>query len=133
MSGGGKAMTTMRRAVLILDHGSRRDDANVLVATVAEQVRARRPELHVVHAHMELAEPSFHAGVAACVAAGATEIVVHPYFLGAGRHTLETIPALVSEARQRHPQLSIRVGAHLGLHEKLVEVVLERIDEAIEE
>ena len=123
----------MRRAVLILDHGSRRQDANDLIASVAERIRARRPDLHVEHAHMEIAEPGFLEAVAACVAAGATEIVVHPYFLGAGRHTLETIPALVSEAQQRHPHVSIRITAHLGLHEKLVEVVLERISESLDD
>ena len=46
---------------------------------------------------------------------------------------LETIPALVSEAQQRHPHVAIRITAHLGLHEKLVEVVLERIDETLDD
>ena len=121
-----------RRAVLILDPGSRQHDATALRASVAERIRGLRPDLVVEHAHMEIAEPSFLDGVASCVAAGATEIIVHPYFLGAGRHTLETIPSLVSEAQQRHPHVAIRITAHLGLHDKLVEIVLERIDEALD-
>lgn len=121
-----------RRAILIVDHGSRLDEANELVVRVADRIRERLPGLHVEHAHMEIAEPTFFDGVAACVAAGATEIVVHPYFLGDGRHTRETIPELASEAEQRHAGVTIRVSAHLGLHDKLVEVVLERIGDALE-
>jgi len=121
---------TTRRAVLIVDHGSRQAGANELVVRLAARVREVRPDLHVEHAHMEIAEPTFFDGVAACVAAGATEIVVHPYFLGDGRHTSETIPELIAEAERLHEGVSIRASAHLGLHDKLVEIVLERIAEA---
>jgi sirohydrochlorin ferrochelatase len=122
-----------RTAVLIVDHGSRLDEANELVVRVADRIRERLPDdLHVAHAHMEIAEPTFFDGVAACVAAGATDIVVHPYFLGDGRHTRETIPELVREAERRHEHVTIRVSAHLGLHDKLLDVVLERIDEALD-
>lgn len=120
---------TTRRAVLIVDHGSRQAGANELVVRLAARVREVRPDLHVEHAHMEIAEPTFFDGVAACVAAGATEIVVHPYFLGDGRHTSETIPELIAEAERLHAGVSIRASAHLGLHDKLVEIVLERIAE----
>jgi len=123
----------VRRAVLIVDHGSRQTSANDLVVRVADRIRAHRPDLHVEHAHMEIAPPTFFDGVAACVEAGATEIVVHPYFLGDGRHTRETIPELIAEAERRHAGLAIRLTAHLGLHEKLVEVVLERIGDALDD
>lgn len=122
---------TKRRALLIVDHGSRRSEANQLVARVAARVRALRPDLYVEHAHMEIAEPSVARGVAACVAAGATEIVVHPYFLGEGRHTSETIPGLVAEAAKAHTGVVIRTTEHLGFHDKLVEVVLERVTDAV--
>ena len=47
------------------------------------------------HEHLEIVEPDIPAGIAACVAAGATEVVVHPYFLGPGRHTTSDIPEIV--------------------------------------
>ena len=37
------------------------------------------------------------------------------------------IPRLVSEAEKNHPGLRIRISAPLGIHEKLVDVVLERV------
>lgn len=44
----------------------------------------RRPLVEV--AHMELAEPTIEQAVARCVAAGASRVIVAPYFLSRGRH-----------------------------------------------
>ena len=120
----------MKRAVLLVDHGSRRQEANAQLEALAERVRARLPDRTVEVAHMELASPSIEQGVAACVAAGAEGIVVHPYFLGPGSHTRDDIPRLVAEAAARHPGLRVAISEPLGLHDKLVDVVLARIDEA---
>jgi sirohydrochlorin ferrochelatase len=121
-----------RLALLIVDHGSRRASANEAVVMLAARVRERRPDAIVEYAHMEIAPPSLADGVAACVAAGAVEIVVLPYFLGTGRHTNETIPELVASAAGRHPGVAIRISDPLGLHDKLVDVLLERVDAVLD-
>ena len=41
-------------------------------------------------AHMELADPSIAAGFAACVQAGATDVVAFPYMLSPGKHSTST-------------------------------------------
>ena len=120
---------TPRRALRLVDHGSRQAAANRLLEEIAARIRTRRPDLTVEWAHMELASPSVAQGVGACVAAGASEIVVHPYFLGPGSHTRHTIPDLVAQASAQYPGVTIRVSPPLGLHDKLLEVVLERVDE----
>jgi len=119
----------LKRALLLVDHGSRRPEANAQLEALAERVRERLPERLVAVAHMELAQPSIADAVEACVAAGAEEIVVHPYFLGPGNHTREDIPRLVAEATTHHPGLRVRVTEPLGLHEKLVDVVIARVEE----
>ncbi len=100
------------------------------VDSVATALRERRPGEIVEIAHMEIAQPSIAEGIARCVAAGAGKIVLHPYFLGPGRHTQESIPALVAGASAQHPGLEIRIGQPLGLHEGVIDAVLDRIDEA---
>lgn len=120
----------MKRAVLLVDHGSRREEANAQLESLAERLRARLPDRTIAVAHMELASPSIDQGVDACVAAGAEEVIVHPYFLGPGSHTRDDIPRLVDDAAARHPGLRVAISEPLGLHDKLVDVVLARIEEA---
>jgi len=120
----------VKSAILLVDHGSRRPEANALLAAVAEQVAERAPGSSVHFAHMELAPPSIAEGIAACVADGAEAIVVHPYFLAPGNHTTHDIPRLVREAAASHPGIEVRISEPLGLHPKLIDVVLARIADA---
>ena len=110
----------MKRAVLLVDHGSRRAEANEQLEALARHLARRLPERLVRVAHMELAEPDIGAGVEACVDAGAEEIVVIPYFLGPGSHTRRDIPRLVGEAAARHPELRVRI----------VDLLLDRVTAA---
>ncbi len=120
----------MKQALILVDHGSRRPEANSVVEHLARRLRDRAPDRVVAFAHMELAHPTVAEAVADCVAAGATEIVVHPYFLAPGNHSTEDIPRLARDALDRHPGVTLRVTAPLGAHEKILDVVLERIREA---
>lgn len=130
----------MVKGLLIVDHGSRRAEANDVLGQLCELVRSALPSREsaslqkggtdtvsfVTHAHMELAEPSIPQGVAACVAAGCEHIVVMPYFLFPGRHAFEDVPRLVAQACEPFEGLSFEVGQPLGVHAKLAELVLER-------
>ena len=120
----------MKRAILLVDHGSRRNQANEQLERMAELVAERAPDAIVHFAHMEIAEPDIARGVDACAADGADEIVVHPYFLAPGNHSASDIPRLVREAAARHPGLRVSVSEPLGLHPKLVDVILDRVDAA---
>ena len=119
----------MKRAILLVDHGSRRADANAQLADVANAVRTRIPDGIVEIAHLEIAEPTIAQGIARCVESGAQLIIVHPYFLGPGRHTQESIPERVDAAARDHPDVTIRVTQPLGLHAGLIDAVLDRVGE----
>ncbi len=117
----------MKRAILLVDHGSRRAEANEQLAALAERVAQRAPERVVQVAHLELAAPGIGDGVDACVAAGAGEIAVLPYFLGPGSHTRRDIPRLVEEAAARHPGVRVRICEPLGIDERIVDLILDRV------
>ena len=117
----------MTRAVLLVDHGSRLAEANQALDEVARQLRDRLPDRIVRVAHLEIAQPDIGAGIDACVAAGADEIVVHPYFLSPGRHTSQDIPREVARAAARHPGVRVRISTALGPHPKLIDVIVERV------
>jgi sirohydrochlorin ferrochelatase len=115
------------KAILLIDHGSRRDAANEMMNCMANLVQAMAGQDVVVrYAHMELCEPSIAAGVRHCVEAGATELIVFPYMLSPGKHSTGDIPRLVAEASAPFPDLAVRVTSAFGVHEKLGEIILGR-------
>ena len=116
----------MKKALLIIDHGSKLEAANDMLQGVVELVQQIRPEIIVKGCHMELAEPSIKDGVKACVEEGAEELVALPYMLSPGRHATKDIPELVKEAGGQWPNLKVTVSAHLGVHKNIAELVLER-------
>lgn len=117
----------MKQALLIIDHGSRKNEANDMLQDVAQLLREMSDFKIVACAHMELAEPTIQQGFDACVAQGAEEIIVHPYFLSPGRHSTSDIPRLVAEAAARHPLVRYRLTEPLGLDRKIGELILERV------
>lgn len=115
------------RAILLVDHGSVRPEANHMLDCVANLMQTMvGPDVLVRAAHMELAEPLIPEGVDACVAAGATELIVFPYMLSPGKHSTRDIPRIVGEATRGHPGLRVRVTPAFGVHAKLAEVIAER-------
>jgi sirohydrochlorin ferrochelatase len=65
-------------------------------------------------AFLELAEPSIPDGIQRCIDAGASQVTVLPYFLSAGRHVAEDIPAEVRIKQQERPEVDIRIADYLG-------------------
>jgi len=112
--------------LLIIAHGSRREASNDEVRRLAGRVRdLRAPGIaHVEVAFLELAEPSIPEGLARCVAKGAREIVVFPYFLAAGTHVALDIPEAISAFELDHPQIRIRLTPHLGASDALPGAIL---------
>ncbi|PYO10059.1 MAG: cobalamin biosynthesis protein CbiX [Gemmatimonadetes bacterium] len=115
------------KGILIVDHGSRKDEANEMLPQMAELIQRLAGEGVVVrHAHMELSDPDIAEGFADCVSAGATEVIVFPYMLSPGRHSTSDIPRMVAAVARSFPGIAFSVTPAFGLHERLAEVVLER-------
>jgi sirohydrochlorin ferrochelatase len=113
--------------IVIVDHGSRRSEANRRHESFVEEWRGRGGYRIVEAAHMELAEPSIGQAFDACVAGGATSVVIVPYFLWPGSHWDHDIPALAAEAAARHENVDYLVAAPLGPHPLLATIVEQRI------
>lgn len=113
--------------LIVVDHGSRREESNRMLERMVEQVAAVVPYEIVEPAHMELAEPSIADAFDACVARGARTVVVSPYFLLPGRHWSDDIPALTDEAAARHPGIAYLVAAPFGLHPLMAQAVDARV------
>ena len=113
--------------VVIVDHGSRREESNLRLLDLVELFRKKQSYKIVEPAHMELAEPSIEQAFAACIDQGAESIVVSPFFLLPGRHWQDDIPQLSAAASKAHNSIPFMVSSPLGIHDKLVEVLSDHI------
>ncbi len=121
----------MKTAILLMGHGSRVAQANNALNVIAEMVKEQSGCGIVEVSFREQHSPNIQKGIDACVAQGATRILLYPYFLFAGAHVLEDLPEEMDEAAKRHPGLEMVLGSPLGVHPKLAEIVCERIDESM--
>lgn len=118
----------MSRALILVDHGSRRAEAQLHVEWLAQQLRERRPGLAVYVAHLELAEPSIGAAIERSVAEGARELVIHPLFLVPGRHLSEDVPAQVRAAAALYSEVAVHITEPLGAQPGLADLILAALD-----
>jgi sirohydrochlorin ferrochelatase len=118
----------MKTGIVIVDHGSRRDESNQMLEKVAELFAQRFGERYeiVEAAHMEIAEPSIAAAYARCVQRGAERVVVVPFFLGPGKHWTADIPRLTAEAARAFPQSRYHVAPTLGIDDLILDLLEKR-------
>lgn len=117
----------MKRAIVIVDHGSRHAAANAVAAEIAAEIQARAAGRAVVSfAHLEAAEPNLAEAIDRCVCAGALEVTVQPLFLAPGRHATRDIPAILEAARLRHPAVSFELGGVIGVDPLLIDLLAQR-------
>lgn len=113
--------------VIIVDHGSRREQSNLMLNDLVRMFKSRTGYSIVEPAHMELAKPSISDAFGSCVQQGANRIIISPFFLFPGRHWKEDIPSLARDSALEHPGVSYIVTAPLGLHDLMVDIIQDRI------
>ncbi|MCA9017703.1 MAG: CbiX/SirB N-terminal domain-containing protein, partial [Planctomycetaceae bacterium] len=96
------------KAVLLIAHGSRRAAANQDLVKLAEMLREQNRFPVIEIAYLELAEPTIPEGAARCVAAGADEVLMLPYFLSAGVHVQNDLEQYRSEFSATYPETRFR-------------------------
>src|SRR3990172_4248114 len=107
-------INTNELGVILVDHGSRRDESNHLLLDVVREFAAATGLPIVEPAHMELAEPSIATAFGRCAEQGAKTVIVFPYILLPGRHWHDDIPRLSAAAASAHPGMRFLVTAPFG-------------------
>jgi len=115
-----------RVALQLIAHGSRRAEANADLEHVAAEVRTRGRYPVVQVSFLELAEPDIEGGGALCVEAGASDVILLPYFLSPGKHVVEDLTAACDRLAARFPAVRFTLAEPLGRHPLLIDVVEQR-------
>ncbi len=119
--------------ILLAGHGSPKGDANNLdhvAKLLHEMVHPECDKDCVRTAYLQFAKPDIGEAITSCVDDGATKVVIHPYFLSKGMHVTADIPEIIKEAEGKYPGVEFVYTEPLGIHNKMAQVVLERIQAA---
>jgi len=116
--------------IVIAGHGSPKKEANNIEQVAGLLHSMIHPECSdecVRVAYLQFAKPDIMEALEACVQDGARKVIIHPYFLSSGMHVTSDIPEIIKEAAGRFPDVEFTYTEPLGIHNKMAEVVLERI------
>ena len=114
-----------RTIVVVVAHGSRSEASTRSHLQLVERL-GERSGLDVAAAFLELAQPSIPAAIDQA-AARADSVLVLPFFLHPGRHVNEDIPALVADAVERHPRVSIELLGTFGAEDGVLGLLSEQV------
>jgi len=120
------------KSLLLIAHGSRRQQSNDEVKEMAEKLKRRcSDEYAIIHAgFLELADPLIPNGIKMCIDDGATSVTVLPYFLNSGRHVIEDIPNIVNETKKDFPEIDIKISSHLGASTLMMDLLISTANSA---
>ncbi|NOY54270.1 MAG: sirohydrochlorin cobaltochelatase [Deltaproteobacteria bacterium] len=119
----------MTEALLMIGHGSRAEEANAGMFSVAAGIREAGEVPIVECGFLQLNSPTIEEAFDRCVEQGAERVLMIPYFLHMGVHIREDIPAVVESCREKYPQVEILLGDQLGGDPLLARIVLNRFRE----
>jgi sirohydrochlorin ferrochelatase len=119
----------MKQAVLYVGHGSRLpkacEAASAFIRKCQSHIKAEIQEI----SFLELAFPSIEEGYDRCVKRGAEHISVIPLLLLTAAHYKKDIPELLKACKKKHPTVTTHYGKPIGVHEKMADSVINKINE----
>ncbi len=118
------------QGVLYVSHGSRveeaTDEAISCIHAANQNINTSLWEI----CFLELADPTVIQGIDKLVQRGATSIVIIPVLLLSAGHYYKDIPDEIDKARNHYPNTSFVYGQPLGVQDRIVDVLVERLEEA---
>lgn len=121
--------------IILIGHGSPKKDANnidIIGKLLHGKIHPECGNNCVRAAYLQFAEPDIMGAIKDCVKSGDERIIIHPYFLYSGMHVTKDIPAAIKEAKELYPEVEFIYTEPLGVHEKLLQVVMERINNSMQ-
>jgi sirohydrochlorin ferrochelatase len=113
--------------VVLIGHGSSDRNARDAFVHAASAIRPRYRNVHFCF--LELDRPNIEEGIGQAVASNPKVILMMPYFLHRGAHIKTDVIKDVNAALEKHDFKNAFMSRHLGVDEKLVDLVIERARE----
>ncbi|MCW3136757.1 MAG: sirohydrochlorin nickelochelatase [Canidatus Methanoxibalbensis ujae] len=119
-------------AVVLIAHGSNLPYNKIVVEELREMMARRGLFKDVRVAFMQLNDPSIEKVIGELVDEGVTNIIALPVFLAKGAHTIDDIPNILKEVKQKTGNnINIIYGDPIGADERVVDILIDRVKEAL--
>ena len=123
-------MTNKDEAIIILAHGSRKEQVKEEFLKLAGLMKKRLPTLRVEPALFQFSpEYSLPRVLENLSTEGYKKVGIVPLFLFKGVHIENDLPNTISREKVRFPQLEISISQVLWPDERILDIVIDRIKE----
>ena len=121
----------MKKALLIVDRGSREPDVRKELEEICLMAKQRTGYDHVDYSFLEVLPPFIAEGINHCIAVGASSITVMPYFLYPGMKLKDTVKQSAKIGKDN--RLNLVITKPLSYHPMMIQLILDRINEVKEQ
>jgi sirohydrochlorin cobaltochelatase len=121
----------VKSALVLFAHGARDAQWSTPFRAIRDSVAARRPDLAVELAFLELMQPALGECVARLVANGHRQITIAPLFLAQGGHLKNDLPRMLKDIASRHPEVDIGVLAPIGEVTELLDAISKWLADSV--
>jgi sirohydrochlorin cobaltochelatase len=116
--------------LLLVAHGSRCLQSELELQSLAVLASSLLPDVAVDVGFLEMTDPPAGAAVDRLVERGCTTVTVLPLVLLGAGHAKSDVPAVILDARDRHPAVPIHFGSPLGVARELVALLGRAVTDA---
>ncbi|MBI2119874.1 MAG: sirohydrochlorin chelatase [Elusimicrobia bacterium] len=129
-------MQTLKKAILLIGHGSRDPIAVKEFIDFASEFQNKNidtfgKEVIVTSAFLELSSPTIPQALRILAKDGINQITVIPYLLFSAGHVKTEIPEILEEFKKSFPEINILYGNSLWPHKNLIQCAKEKITQSL--
>ena len=112
-----------KSALVLFAHGSRDPEWARPFTAVQHRVAARKPDVAVELAFLELMKPTLPEAADRLVESGCTRITIAPLFMAQGAHLKRDLAALMTDIRARHGDVELTLLPALGEVDSVIDAM----------
>lgn len=122
----------MSEGLIVLGHGSRREEANEEIKALSRMVQENHPLWQVHTAFVEFAAPSLEDKVRELAQQEIKTIILAPVFLTVGNHLAQGLPKRLRALEEEYPGIELIMAEHLGADPLIAALIGKRAAEALQ-
>ncbi len=122
-----KSADTKKTGILLISHGSPRDEANNAFSELTGRIAARLNSNNILPTFFSIKRPNIMDQIGKLAQQGVKRVIMLPYFLGNGQHIKADIPAQLEQCKERYPEIEIEFLPTLQGEPGVEDVLTERL------